>query len=114
MYAAQVEIKWVAICAIDSIIPNMGAAALVMGQQIALFRLADDRVFAISNYDPFSEAFVLSRGIVGDRNGEVKVASPIYKQSFSLETGKCLDDGAVQLRTWPVRVVNGCIEVGIT
>jgi nitrite reductase (NADH) small subunit len=106
-------IRWTSVCPLDAIVPYMGAAALVKGQQIALFRLPDDRVFAISNYDPFSKAFVLSRGIVGDRNGEIKVASPIYKQSFSLTSGQCLDDPAVRLRTWPARVVNGCVEIGI-
>lgn len=112
-YAPETTVTWITTCVLDSIVPQMGVAALIKGQQIAVFRLADNRVFAISNYDPFSKAFVLSRGIVGDRNGEVKVASPIYKQSFSLVTGQCLDDPAIRLRTWPVRIVNGCIELGI-
>jgi nitrite reductase (NADH) small subunit len=109
----QVKEKWIAVCPLSRILPNMGAAVLVKGHQIALFRLPDNRVFAISNYDPFSEAFVISRGIVGDRQGELKVASPIYKQSFSLLTGKCLDDANVTLQTWPVRVVDELIEVCI-
>ena len=113
MYAAENAIEWITICAVDTIVPYTGVAALVKGRQIALFRLPDNRVFAISNYDPFSKAFVLSRGIVGDRNGEIKVASPIYKQSFSLISGQCLDDSSVRLRTWPAHVVDGCIEIGL-
>lgn len=105
--------RWVAVCRREDILANMGVAVLIGGQQIAVFRLADDRVFAVSNFDPYSKAFVMSRGIVGDRNGELKIASPIYKQNFSLITGKCLDDAAVQLRTWPARIVDGCIEIGL-
>jgi nitrite reductase (NADH) small subunit len=40
------------------------------------------------------------------------VASPIYKQVFELATGICLDDPTVSVRTYPVRLVNGVVEVG--
>ena len=50
------------------------------------------QIFAVGNYDPFSHAFVIARGIVGDRGGVPKIASPIFKQSFDLRTGQCLDD----------------------
>ena len=62
--------------------------------------------------DPFSKAMVLSRGIVGDRNGIPKIASPIYKQSFDLRTGTCLDDPTVTIPTYPVRVVDGMVQIG--
>lgn len=113
MFAEAIAVEWVTVCAVESILPNTGVAVLVNNRQIALFRLFDNRLFAISNYDPFSKAFVLSRGIVGDRNGEIKVASPIYKQSFSLITGQCLDDPDVYLQTWPARIVNGDVQIGL-
>ena len=68
-------------------------------------------VYAIDNYDPFSKAYVLSRGIVGDRHGIPKVASPIYKQNFSLLTGECLDDSTVKLATFSVRILDGQVQV---
>jgi nitrite reductase (NADH) small subunit len=43
----------------------------------------------------------------------LKVASPIFKQSFSLVTGQCLDDPNIRLTTYAVRVVNGCVEIGL-
>jgi nitrite reductase (NADH) small subunit len=61
--------------------------------------------------DPFSGASVLSRGIVGDREGRPTVASPIYKQVFELATGICLDDPSVSVPTYPARVSNGVVEV---
>ena len=102
---------WIAICPLAAIVPDTGVVALIGGKQIALFRLRDDRVFAIGNRDPFTGAQVLSRGLVGDRGGVVKVASPLHKQSFALETGECLDDPARHVPCYPARVRDGLIEI---
>ena len=105
---------WVDVCPLDAIAPNTGVCAWVEGQQVAIFRVApEDDVFALSNYDPFSKAYVLARGIVGDRNGIPKVASPIYKQNFNLITGQCFDDETMSIPTYHVRVVEGRVQVGV-
>ncbi|WP_084073556.1 nitrite reductase small subunit NirD [Demequina sp. NBRC 110052] len=80
----------VAVCAYDRLTPELGVAALVDGVQVAIFRLADGSVHAVQNLDPFSGASVMSRGITGDKAGEPTIASPIYKQVFSLLDGRCL------------------------
>jgi nitrite reductase (NADH) small subunit len=106
---------WIEVCELDDIVPGTGVAALVGGRQIAVVRpYRSAEVYAISNYDPFSNAFVLSRGIVGDKNGVLKIASPIYKQNFSLATGECLDDPTVRLPTYPARVRAGKVEVALS
>ncbi len=105
--------EWQTVCSLTRIIPNTGVCALVNGEQVAIFRIGND-VFAISNYDPFSKAYVLSRGIVGDRQGIPKVASPIYKQNFNLITGECFDDATVKVPVFPVQVLDGQIQVGIS
>ena len=92
------------VCRLDEIVPNTGVCAFVDGKQVAVFRLDDDRVFALGNRDPFSGANVLSRGIVGDLKGELVVASPIYKQHFSLLTGRCLEDESVSVPIYRVLV----------
>jgi nitrite reductase (NADH) small subunit len=102
---------WVEICAYDAIYPDTGVCALIDGRQVAVFRLADGTLYAVSNYDPFSGANVVSRGIVGDRGGEPKVASPIYKQTFNLRTGVCYDDPSVRLDVYRVRRHLGTVEV---
>ena len=84
------------ICRLDDILPDTGVAALVAGEQVAVFRIGQ-KIYAIGNRDPFSGANVLSRGIVGDLNGELVVASPVYKQHFSLVTGRCIEDGTVSV-----------------
>ena len=105
---------WVNVCPLAAIAPNTGVCALVAGQQVAVFRLGQGTdLYAISNYDPFSKAFVLSRGIVGDRNGIPKVASPIYKQNFNLLTGQSFDDENVKIPTYQVRVVSDRVQVAI-
>lgn len=108
--------RWRDVCGLNDIFPGTGAAALIDGIQVAIVRMptsagAADDVYAIGNFDPFSRAYVIARGIVGDRGGVPKIASPIYKQSFDLRTGACLDDPAVALPTWPVRVREGRIEI---
>jgi nitrite reductase (NADH) small subunit len=104
--------QWITVCPLSRIIPNTGVCALVGNHQVAIFRVGE-AVYAIANYDPFSQAFVLSRGIVGDRQGVPKVASPIYKQNFNLLTGECFDDETVKVTVFPVRVMEGQVQVGI-
>jgi nitrite reductase (NADH) small subunit len=107
------EERWLDVCALDDIVPDTGVCALVRGEQVALVRVGPgDRIHAIDNFDPLSKAFVLSRGIVGDRKGIAKIASPLYKQSFDLGTGQCLDDASVRVGVWEVRVRGGRVEVG--
>lgn len=104
---------WVQVCPLNRLLPERGAAALVAGVQVALFRMHDGRVHAISNRDPFCGAYVLSRGIVGTRGDRPTVASPMHKQVFDLFTGACLDDADVFVEVFAVRVHNGHVEVGV-
>lgn len=106
-------VVWTNACAYDHLIPGRGVGVLFDdGTQAALFRLDDGSVHAIGNVDPFSGAAVLSRGIVGDRAGRVTVQSPILKQAFALDDGSCLDDPAVSVPLYEVRVTpEGQIQV---
>jgi nitrite reductase (NADH) small subunit len=100
------------VCALDDLTADRGVCALVGGRQVAVFRVSPGgELYALSNYDPFSGAYVLSRGIVGSRDDVPKVASPMYKQTFDLRTGVCLDDPSVSVPTYAVRVVSGRVQV---
>nr|WP_234023154.1 nitrite reductase small subunit NirD [Sorangium cellulosum] len=104
--------SWIDVCGLEDIIPNTGVCALVGKRQIAVVRVGEgEELYAVSNFDPFSKAFVISRGIVGDKGGVPKIASPIYKQNFDLRTGQCLDDPEVRLPVYAVRVRGGRVEV---
>ncbi len=100
------------VCRLDQIEVEGGVAALVDGVAVAIFRTHDGNVYAISNYDPCSHASVLARGIVGTRGEIPFVASPMHKQAFDLRTGQCLDDAAVRVPTYDVRVDDGLVLVG--
>ncbi|MCX4980773.1 nitrite reductase small subunit NirD [Streptomyces sp. NBC_00250] len=97
--------SWVAVCEEARLTPGRGVAALLPdGRQVAVFRDRSGRVYAIDNRDPFSGAQVLSRGLVGSADGRPFVASPLLKQRFDLETGRCLDDDEVTVTVFPVRL----------
>ncbi|ACU34800.1 nitrite reductase small subunit NirD [Actinosynnema mirum] len=103
----------VPVCDLSALQPERGVAALLPdGTQVAVFLTSDGGLHALGNVDPFSGAAVLSRGIVGDRGGVPVVISPLYKQAFELSTGRCLDDPAVVVESYPVSVVEGVVRVG--
>ena len=103
--------NWNSICKFDDILPGTGVGALVDGLQLAIFRLDDDSVFVIDNFDPHSQANVLSRGIVGCVDHQAVVASPIYKQHFRLVDGVCLEDPSKSVAAHQVEIVDGTVQV---
>jgi NAD(P)H-dependent nitrite reductase small subunit len=105
---------WTAICRLDDLLVERGAAALVGGVQVAVFRLHDGGVRAVGNLDPLCGAHVMSRGIVGTRGGRPVVASPMHKQVYDLDTGACLDVPGAVLPVYPARVRGGVVEVAFS
>ncbi|WP_291474122.1 nitrite reductase small subunit NirD [Corynebacterium sp.] len=111
------------VCRADQLEDNLGAGVLLPdGTQIALFRvptgepdragrMPDSTVFAVSNIDPYSGAAVISRGIVGEVDGEPTVASPLLKQRFSLTDGHSLEDADHRLAVYPVEATGDKILV---
>lgn len=117
---------WMRVCAVADLEVERGRAALLGSTQIALFLLPAGTVHAVSNYDPYGDANVISRGIVGTRRfvetgqdpeqgqDAPTVASPLYKQVFDLRTGACLDTQGKDprsLRVWPVAVSDGDVFI---
>lgn len=102
---------WTMVCRLGDLLPGAGVAALVGGRVVAIFRLRDDSVFVIDNVDPFSGASILSRGIVGDIEGDPVVASPIFKQHFRLADGRCIEDDTVAVSSYRCLVVDGAVIV---
>jgi nitrite reductase (NADH) small subunit len=89
-------------------IPQRGARCVKNGDAtIAIFRTADNKVFAIEDKCPHKNG-PLSQGIVHD----ACVTCPLHNWVISLETGKAqgADEGFVH--TWPVRIEDGRILIG--
>ena len=52
MSTSITETLWLDVCPISVILPFTGVAALIAGEQVAIFRLASENdCYAISNYD---------------------------------------------------------------
>ncbi|MEX0737878.1 MAG: nitrite reductase small subunit NirD [Pseudohongiella sp.] len=110
--ARQQNLEWIDICAASDVVANTGVAALVEGKQIAIFNTRAGW-YAIDNHDPFSQANVIARGIVGDIKGQLVVASPVYKQHFCLNTGQCLEDDSVALSVYPTNISDDRVQIAI-
>ena len=98
------------LCNISDLVEKSGVCALIESdagqEQVALFYLPDteQKVFGIGNWDPCGEANVLSRGIVGSVGDELVVASPLYKQHFSLVSGQCLEEEDKSVKVYPLAI----------
>ena len=106
---------WQAVCHERDLVSNSGVVVWLDGDQVALFYLPDAEgrtLYAIDNHDPQSGANVIGRGLIASLKGELVVASPLYKQHFRLEDGHCLEYPQQRLRVWPVRLLDGVVQVG--
>ena len=103
---------WTDICSKNDLTPNAGICAQFNEQQVAIFLCKrTDSLYAVSNFDPFGAANVLSRGIIGSTEDVMYVASPLYKQRFNLATGECLDSAVHQIKTFDVRIENDQVQL---
>jgi len=100
-----------AVCPLDDV-PRLGARVierpLEKGGNVAVFRTADDRVFALADRCPHKGG-PLSQGIVhGDR-----VACPLHNWNIRLDTGAAVEPDEGCAARYPARVVYGLIEVAL-
>ena len=103
--AAPVETRWTQVGKTWDF-PADGGAAIKYGKtQIAVFNFSSrGEWYATQNMCPHKREFVLSRGLLGDASDKPKVACPVHKKTFSLETGKGMSDKEFSIQTFPVKV----------
>lgn len=107
---AHSEKSWVDVGSTDEFLPNIGTPILIGDTQLAVFNNVNrGEWYVTQNMCPHKQAFVLSQGIVGDKDGVPKVACPLHKKQFSLETGEGIEDESLNILTFPVKVENGRI-----
>ncbi|WP_282373216.1 nitrite reductase small subunit NirD [Pseudomonas sp. PS02290] len=108
---------WRAVCTREDLVLNSGVVALMGTAQVALFYVASvggaPHLFAVDNRDPVTGVNVIGRGLIGSLGGDLVIASPLYKQHYRLKDGTCLEDAALRLRTWPVRLVGDVVEIDV-
>lgn len=104
--------SWVTVGKTSDLIADAGVGVQVGNEQVALFLIRQtNAIYAVSNFCPVNRVNIIARGIVGDINGEPVVASPLYKEHFSLLTGKCLEQPELDLAVWSVRFNGDDLQV---
>jgi nitrite reductase (NADH) small subunit len=89
---------WTRVGALDDI-PRLGCRVVnARGQDIAVFRTSDDRVFAMHDRCPHKQG-KLSQGIVHGRS----VTCPLHNWVIGLDDGLAKDPDAGCVRTVPVK-----------
>ena len=108
------EIKWFLACPVEDIPENGGACVKFNNEQIAIFNFTRrNEWYATQNLCPHRQQMAISRGMIGSEKDEPKVACPFHKKSFSLENGSCLNGDESPLKTYPIKVEDGLIFIGI-
>jgi nitrite reductase (NADH) small subunit len=100
---------WLTVGRVDDI-PRQGARVIeAPGGNIAVFRTVDDEIFALRDKCPHKGG-PLSQGIVHGR----RVACPLHDWKIQLDTGMAVapDEGCAG--GFPVRVIDGVVELSLT
>jgi nitrite reductase (NADH) small subunit len=85
---------------VDRVPPGQGLCFIVRGEEVAVFRQRDGRLFATENRCPHRRG-PLSEGLVGAG----KVLCPLHAHTFDLSTGQGAEPGE-RVRTFAVREEN--------
>jgi nitrite reductase (NADH) small subunit len=105
------------VCELSDLAPNSGVCALIDNVQVAIFQLVDSKsqinVYALSNWDPIGKANVMYRGLIGSISDEPVICSPLYKQHYSLVTGRCFESEEMHLSVYKCAVENQHVFVGL-
>lgn len=105
---------WHSACRVEDVPEDGGACVLIEGQQIAVFHFKRiGQWYATDNLCPHRQQMALSRGMIGAREDEPKVACPFHKKSFSLESGECLSGDDYCIRTYSVKVEEGIVHIQV-
>lgn len=95
--------------------PGAGATILYGDRQIAVFYFVrQDKWYACQNLCPHKLENVLGRGLIGEQDEVPRVACPLHKKTFSLQTGENLNGDCPPVAIYPVRIEDGYVYVGFS
>ena len=110
----QKIVSWFPACRVSDVPANGGVCVKYRESQIALYHFARrGEWYATQNECPHRMQMALSRGLIGTQKDEPKVACPFHKKTFSLVTGECLSGDECSIKTYPVKVEEDKIFIGI-
>ncbi|WMJ73715.1 nitrite reductase small subunit NirD [Cytophagaceae bacterium ABcell3] len=114
MLLAEEKVTWTKAAPVSEFAENSGACVKINGEQVAVFNFTRrNEWFATQNMCPHKMQMILSRGMLGDCNGEPKVACPFHKKTFSLKTGENLNGDCGTIKTYPVKIEDGYVYIGV-
>ncbi len=100
--------NWLDICALDEINPLGSRVVAGPKGDIAIFRTADDQVFALDDRCPHKGG-PLSQGLIYGK----RVACPLHNWQIELESGEAVAPDQGCAHRHPVRVENGRVLLGL-
>jgi nitrite reductase (NADH) small subunit len=113
---AAIVTQWIMACYVDDVPENGGSCIKHGDEQIAIFNFARrNEWYATQNLCPHKQQMAISRGMIGSagESCEPKVACPFHKKTFSLLTGECLGEEELVIKTYPIKIADGKVFVGI-
>lgn len=106
---------WFKVAEISDFPANGGLCVKYKNLQIAVFNFSrKNQWYACQNLCPHKLEMVLSRGMIGDDQGIPKLACPMHKKTFSLETGENLNGDLSSIATYPVKIENNFVYIGFS
>ena len=106
---------WFQVAELDKFPKNGGVCVKYQDKQIAVFNFSrKGKWFACQNLCPHKMEMLLSRGMLGDEQGIPKVACPMHKKTFSLETGQNLNGDLEPIATYPVKIESNFVYIGFS
>ena len=104
---------WFKAASVNDFPKDGGACVKYKNKQIAVFNFERiNKWYACQNICPHKMEMVLSRGMIGDKNGIPKVACPLHKKTFSLEDGSNLNGDDFKIAIYPVKIENENVYIG--
>lgn len=106
---------WFKAARVEDFPENGGACIKYKDMQIAVFNFKRrGEWFACQNMCPHKKEMALARGMIGETNGEPKVACPFHKKAFSLNTGENMNGDEESVTTYPIKVEDGYVYIGLS
>ena len=98
--------NWTKVCTLEDI-PRLGSRKLASGAEaIALFRTADDEVFALADHCPHKGG-PLSQGIVCGK----QVTCPLHNWKIEFADGRAVAPDVGETPAYPVKVEGGVVYI---
>ena len=106
---------WFKVSATNEFPENGGLCVKYKDLQIAVFNFSSrNKWYACQNLCPHKLEMVLSRGMLGDDQSIPKIACPMHKKTFSLESGENLNGDLDAIATYPVKIENNFVFIGFS